>query len=53
RTTGLVTAPEPLALAEAAGWLREHRGEAETFGAAGHAIAARVTWERCIDRLLA
>src|SRR5688500_13670208 len=53
RRTGLVTAPEAPALAAAAGWLREHRGEAEAFGAAGHDIAARVTWDGCIDRLLA
>ncbi len=53
RRTGLVTAPEAPALAAAAGWLREHRGEAEAFGAAGHELAARVTWDGCIDRLLA
>ena len=51
--TGLVTAPEAPALAAAAGWLREHPGEAEAFGAAGHELAARVTWDGCIDRLLA
>jgi glycosyltransferase involved in cell wall biosynthesis len=51
--TGLVTAPEAPALAEAAGWLREHRAEAEAFGAAGHELATRVTWDGCIDRLLA
>ena len=51
--TGLVTAPEPPALAEAAGWLREHRADAEAFGAAGHELAARVTWDSCIERLLA
>ena len=53
RRTGLVTAPEAPALAAAAGWLREHRGEAEAFGVAGHELAARVTWDGCIDRLLA
>ncbi len=53
RQTGLVTAPEAPALAAAAGWLREHPGEAEAFGAAGHELAARVTWDGCIDRLLA
>ena len=36
-----------------AGWLREHPGEAEAFGTAGKALAARVTWDGCIDRLLA
>jgi len=53
RETGLVTAPEAPALAEAAGWLREHRAEAEAFGTAGHEVAARVTWDSCIERLLA
>jgi glycosyltransferase involved in cell wall biosynthesis len=52
RSTGLVTAPEPPALAEATGWLREHRSEAEANGTAGQAIAARVTWDGCIERLL-
>jgi glycosyltransferase involved in cell wall biosynthesis len=52
RSTGLVTAPEAPALAEAAGWLRAHPGEAEAFGTAGQAIAARVTWDGCIERLL-
>ncbi len=52
RRTGLVTAPEADALAAAAGWLREHRGDAEALGAAGHDLAAQVTWDGCIDRLL-
>ena len=52
RSTGLVTAPEAPALAEAAGWLREHRAEAEAYGTAGEAIAARVTWDSCVERLL-
>ncbi len=53
RRTGLVTAPEAPALAAATGWLREHRGDAEAFGSAGHELASRVTWDSCIDRLLA
>jgi glycosyltransferase involved in cell wall biosynthesis len=51
--TGLVVAPAPAELARAAGWLREHREEAATLGRAGRAIAAEVTWDRCIERLLA
>ncbi|HEU0248933.1 MAG TPA: glycosyltransferase family 4 protein [Gaiellaceae bacterium] len=51
--TGLVVSPEAAELARAAGWLREHRDEAATLGRAGKAIAAEVTWERAIQRLLA
>ena len=50
--TGLVTAPEPAALARAAGRLREHPDEARTLGTAGKALAERVTWDACVDRLL-
>ena len=50
--TGLVTAPEPAELARAATRLREHPDEAEAFGRAGRELAARVTWDACIDRLL-
>jgi glycosyltransferase involved in cell wall biosynthesis len=53
RETGLVVAPEPEDIARAAGWLREHRSEAATFGRAGKAIADDLTWERAIARLLA
>jgi glycosyltransferase involved in cell wall biosynthesis len=51
--TGLVTAPEPAALARAATRLREHRDEARALGSAGKALAERVTWDACIERLLA
>lgn len=51
-STGLVVAPEPAALARAASWLRQHREEAASFGRKGRAIAAEVTWERAIARLL-
>jgi len=53
RSTGLVVAPEAAALATAAGWLREHRDEAASFGRAGKAVAAGVTWDRAIARVLA
>ena len=49
--TGLVTAPDPAALAQAAGRLREHPDEARALGAAGKAVAERVSWDACIDRL--
>lgn len=51
--TGLVTAPDPAELARAAGRLREHPDEARAYGRAGREIAARVTWDACIERLLA
>jgi glycosyltransferase involved in cell wall biosynthesis len=52
RSTGLVTAPDPAELARAAGYLRAHPDEARTYGRAGQKLAAEVTWDRCIERLL-
>jgi glycosyltransferase involved in cell wall biosynthesis len=52
RRTGLVAAPEPAALAEACAWLASHRDEARAFGAAGRALAEKVTWDAAIGRLL-
>jgi glycosyltransferase involved in cell wall biosynthesis len=51
--TGRVTPPDPAELARAAERLREHPDEARSFGRAGREVAARVTWDRCIERLLA
>jgi glycosyltransferase involved in cell wall biosynthesis len=51
--TGLVVAPDAADVARATGWLREHRDEAATFGRAGREIAAEVTWDRALERLLA
>lgn len=51
--TGRVVAPEAAAVAGAAVWLRDHPAEAAAFGSAGTAIAAAVTWDRAIGRLLA
>jgi glycosyltransferase involved in cell wall biosynthesis len=50
--TGLVVFPEAAEIARAAGWLREHRDEAASYGRAGKAIASEVTWDRAIARLL-
>ena len=50
--TGLVVSPEAGELARATGWLREHRDDAASLGRAGYAIAAGVTWDRAIARLL-
>ena len=51
--TGYVTSPDPAELARAAGRLREHPDDARAYGLAGKELAARVTWDRCIERLLA
>ena len=53
RTTGIVVAPDAAEIARALGWLREHPDEAAAYGRAGKAIAAEVTWDRAIGRLLA
>jgi glycosyltransferase involved in cell wall biosynthesis len=50
--TGMVVAPEAGAVAKAAAWLREHREEAAALGRSGKAVAAEVTWDRAIARLL-
>jgi glycosyltransferase involved in cell wall biosynthesis len=51
--TGLVVAPHATELARACVWLRENADEARAFGRAGHELARTVTWDVCIDRLLA
>ncbi|MFN2469304.1 MAG: glycosyltransferase family 4 protein [Gaiellaceae bacterium] len=53
RRTGLVVAPRADELARAASWLADHPDEAAGWGRAGKAVAERVTWDACIDRLLA
>jgi len=53
RETGLVVAPSAEELARACAWLRGHADEAKAFGRAGRELAQAVTWDACIDRLLA
>jgi glycosyltransferase involved in cell wall biosynthesis len=53
RETGLVVAPDPADLARACAYLAAHRDEAEEWGGAGKQIAQRVTWDACVDALLA
>jgi glycosyltransferase involved in cell wall biosynthesis len=53
RETGLVVAPTVDELARACTWLREHHDDARALGRAGQALARAVTWDACIDRLLA
>ncbi len=51
--TGLVVAPEAAEVARALAWLRGHAAEAQAFGARGRELAAAVSWDAFIDRLLA
>ncbi len=51
-STGRVVAPEAAAVAEAAVWLRDHPEEASSYGEAGRLVAAGVTWDNAIGRLL-
>jgi glycosyltransferase involved in cell wall biosynthesis len=51
-TTGLVVEPDPASVAGALRRLHEHRDEAASLGSAGKALAAEVTWDRAIARLL-
>jgi glycosyltransferase involved in cell wall biosynthesis len=53
RTTGLVVEPTAEAVAEASAYLVAHPDEARTWGHAGRAVAERVTWDACVDALLA
>lgn len=53
RETGLVIEPRADAVMRACTWLREHRDEAGELGRAGQELAREVTWDRCIERLLA
>jgi glycosyltransferase involved in cell wall biosynthesis len=53
RKTGLVVAPNATEIARGLAWLRAHNDEAKTFGRAGQELAQSVTWDSCIDRLLA
>lgn len=52
RSTGLVCSPDAAAIAEACAWLTEHRDRAMDFGRSGRELAAHVTWESAINRLL-
>jgi len=53
RETGRVTAPDAAALARACAHLASHVDEAKRWGRAGKAAAERVTWDACVDALLA
>ena len=51
--TGVVVVPEPAEVARGLAWLREHGDDARAYGARGREVAAAVTWDACIERLLA
>jgi glycosyltransferase involved in cell wall biosynthesis len=53
RETGLVVEPSPGPIADACAELARHVDEAKAWGRAGKVIAERVTWDACIDALLA
>ena len=53
RKTGLVVAPSPAELARACGWLRDARRRGPRVRPRRPAVASAVTWDTCIDRLLA
>jgi glycosyltransferase involved in cell wall biosynthesis len=53
RKTGLVVAPDATEIARGLAWLRANHDEAKAFGRAGQELAQAVTWDSCIDRLLA
>jgi glycosyltransferase involved in cell wall biosynthesis len=50
--TGVVCEPVPASVAQACLWLAAHTDEARTRGRSGRELAARLTWETTIDRLL-
>jgi len=51
--TGLVVAPDADELGRACAYLTQHAEEAKSWGSAGKAVAERVTWDACVDALLA
>jgi glycosyltransferase involved in cell wall biosynthesis len=51
--TGLVVEPRPGEVARGLAWLQANADDAKAFGARGRELAAGVTWDACIDRLLA
>jgi glycosyltransferase involved in cell wall biosynthesis len=51
--TGVVAAPDAVAVAAACRLLAERADDAAAWGRAGRAVAERVTWDACVDALLA
>ena len=53
RETGLVVSPRAAELGQACAYLATHVEEAKAWGRAGKLVAERVTWDACVDALLA
>ncbi len=53
RETGIVVAPDSASLGARGRRLAEHAAEAAAWGLQGKAVAERVTWDACVDALLA
>ena len=53
RVTGLVVSPDPGEIGRAASYATAHADEAAGWGRAGKGVAAHVTWDTCVDALLA
>jgi glycosyltransferase involved in cell wall biosynthesis len=53
RRTGLVVDPDARKLGDACAYVTSHVDEAKSWGRAGKAAAERVTWDACVDALLA
>jgi glycosyltransferase involved in cell wall biosynthesis len=51
--TGLVVEPRAAEVARGLAWLQANAGDAKAYGARGRELAAAVTWDSCIERLLA
>jgi glycosyltransferase involved in cell wall biosynthesis len=51
--TGVVAAPDAASIAAACRLLAERADEAAAWGRAGRGVAERVTWDACVDALLA
>jgi glycosyltransferase involved in cell wall biosynthesis len=52
RRTGAVVEPDAASVARACAYLAAHVDEAKAWGRAGREVAARVTWDACVDALL-
>jgi glycosyltransferase involved in cell wall biosynthesis len=52
KKTGVVCEPSPAAVAEACAWLAAHPDAARERGRAGKELAARLSWETTIERLV-
>ena len=52
RQTGVVCEPDPAAIAKAVTWLGAHPDEARAWARSGKELAALLSWDTVVDRLL-